>query len=78
MTGPIAGADIEIIERISSVDEYGNQVVMPNTVRINGHEVLIPADASIQISEIRSDDCVTVNLTLFCRSLTIKAEEPSA
>lgn len=66
------GADIEIIERVQGDGDH--RCVVPNTVRINGQEVLMPADAPIDVSSIQSDDAVTVTLTLFCRSLTIKAE----
>jgi hypothetical protein len=66
------GADIEIIERCTT----GPSVIVPNAVRINGVEMLIPEDTTIQVSEISSDSLVTVTVTLIARSLSIR-HEPS-
>ncbi|GHH57844.1 hypothetical protein [Streptomyces candidus] len=66
------GADIEIIE--SSNSEAG--FLVPNRVRINGTEVAIPGGASIQVSEINESSIISVTLTLFVKSLTIKQERP--
>ncbi|MFI8499450.1 hypothetical protein ACIGFK_13275 [Streptomyces sp. NPDC085524] len=64
------GADIEIVER-----SPGSELaIIPNTVRINGTEVHIPADSAIDISEISSDAVVTVTLTMFVRTLSIRHE----
>jgi hypothetical protein len=68
----IQGADIEIIE--SSNSEAG--FLVPNRVRINGTEVAIPDGASIQVSEINESSIISVTLTLFVKSLTIKWERP--
>jgi hypothetical protein len=66
------GADIEIIERCTTAP----LVIVPNAVRINGVEMLIPEDTTIQVSEISSDSLVTVTVTLIARSLSIR-HEPS-
>jgi hypothetical protein len=67
------GADIEIIDRYSG-DEP--PMIVPNGVRINGVEVLVPKDAPIQVGEISSDQIVTVTLTLVARHLVIRHEQP--
>ncbi|WP_406325813.1 hypothetical protein OG784_12835 [Streptomyces sp. NBC_01617] len=64
------GADIEIIER----SREAASVIVPNAVRINGNEMLIPEDATIQISEISSNSLVAVTVTLIARSLSIRHE----
>jgi hypothetical protein len=69
-TAPAQGADIEIVER----SRDSNLAVIPNVVRINGTEVLIPADSTIDVSEISSETLVTVTLTMFVRSLSIRHE----
>jgi hypothetical protein len=66
------GADIEIIERCTTAQS----AIVPNAVRINGVEMLIPEDTTIQVSEISSDSLVTVTVTLIARSLSIR-HEPS-
>lgn len=65
------GADIEILDR-----HPGGSVLVPSAVRINGVEVPIPAGSKIKVHEIGEDEAVTVTLTLFARSITIKAEQP--
>jgi hypothetical protein len=65
------GADIEIIDR----HQGDTPVLLPNTVRINGIEIPIPADAKIKVHEMSDSEAVTVTLTLFARSITIKAEQ---
>ncbi|MFE7510184.1 hypothetical protein ACFU8I_02985 [Streptomyces sp. NPDC057540] len=69
------GADIEIIER-RRVPAEGSDVVLPNHVRINGAPITIPADSRIQVSEIADGEPVTVTITVFARSISIRAEEP--
>lgn len=69
----LRGADIEIIERRINPDDRSGFLV-PNAVRINGTEVAIPEDARIQIHEITPEDVVTVTLTVFARSVTIRPE----
>jgi hypothetical protein len=69
----LRGADIEIIERrINPEDRDG--FLVPNAVRINGTEIAIPEDARIQIHEINCEDVVTVTLTVFASSITIRPE----
>jgi hypothetical protein len=69
----LRGADIEIIERRINPDDRSGFLV-PNAIRINGTEVAIPEDARIQIHEITTDDVVTVTLTVFASSVTIRPE----
>ena len=64
------GADIEIIER----SRDAASAIVPNAVRINGYEMLIPEDTTIQVSEISSSSLVTVTVTLIARSLSIRHE----
>lgn len=66
------GADIEIIDR----HQGDVPVLVPNAVRVNGVEIPIPADAKIKVHEMSNSEAVTVTLTLFARSITIKAEQP--
>jgi hypothetical protein len=68
------GSDIEIIEqRKGPID--GTDVVLPNLVRINGTPVAIPADSVIKIGDIADGELVTVTITVFARSVSIRAEE---
>jgi len=64
------GADIEIIER----SKDAGRAIVPNALRINGEEILIPADTTIQVSEISEHSFVTVTVTLIARSLSIRHE----
>lgn len=73
-TARAQGADIEIVER----SRDSNLAIVPNAVRINGTEVLIPADSTIDVSEISSETLVTVTLTMFVRSLSIRHEPVEA
>ncbi|MET9728428.1 hypothetical protein [Streptomyces zaomyceticus] len=70
----LRGADIEIIERRKAPAE-GIDVVLPNHVRINGTPMAIPADSLIQISDITDGELVTVTITVFARSISIRAED---
>lgn len=73
------GADIEIIEQGRTTDDtVGGSVVIPNAMRINGVEVLLPADAVIKVHDISTSEAVTVTLTLFARSVSIRAENDPA
>lgn len=69
---PPQGADIEIIDPLRSIEEPG--ALVPSIVRINGDEVAIPEDATVRISEISPNEAVTVTLTMFARSLSIRHE----
>ncbi|TGB13854.1 hypothetical protein [Streptomyces sp. MZ04] len=72
----LRGADIEIIERrINPEDRSG--FLVPNAVRINGTEVAIPDGACIKAHDITDQNCVTVTITLFASSVTIRTEAPS-
>lgn len=70
-TTALQGADVEIFERDSGTD---CGVIVPNGLRINGQEVLLPSDAKIVVGEISNSDVVQVTVTMFVRSLTIKRE----
>jgi hypothetical protein len=72
--GELRGADIEIVERRKNPVE-GADVVLPNHVRINGTSVAIPADSLIKVSDITDGELVTVTITVFARSVTIRAED---
>lgn len=48
---------------------------MPTEVRINGASVAIPAGVSIRVHDITDSDLVTVTLTVFARSISIRAED---
>lgn len=71
MGNEVQGVDIEIIEKVKTEDPH---IVVPNTVVINGQEVLIPSGSRITIGEISDDDAVTVTVTMFVRSLSIRQE----
>lgn len=64
------GADVEIIDRSTGTPG----VILPNAVRINGTEILIPSDAKIRVGDITEDELVTVTLTVVARSLSIRRE----
>ncbi|MFE4857367.1 hypothetical protein [Streptomyces sp. NPDC056670] len=64
------GADIEIIDRSSG----DTDVLVPSTVRINGAEILIPSGATIRVHDISDHELVTVTLTVFARSVSIRHE----
>lgn len=64
------GADIEILDRTTGDAD----VLMPSAVRINGVEVLIPSGAKIRIHDISDDEVVTVTVTMFARSVSIRHE----
>ncbi|MBP2581916.1 hypothetical protein J3A78_002394 [Streptomyces sp. PvR006] len=70
----LRGADIEIIEQRKPPVE-GSDVVLPNHVRINGVAVALPADSLIRISDITDDEPVTVTITVFARSISVRAEQ---
>jgi hypothetical protein len=72
----LRGADIEIIERRINPDDRSGFLV-PNAVRINGTEVAIPEGARVKVHEINDEECVTVTLTVFASSVTIRAETSS-
>ncbi|MFF9624268.1 hypothetical protein [Streptomyces griseosporeus] len=69
----LRGADIEIVERRKGPID-GADVVLPNTVRINGTPIAIPADSVIKVGDIADGELVTVAITVFARSLVIRAE----
>lgn len=68
------GVDVEILDRSTG----GDEVLVPSAVRINGAEILIPQDAKIQIRDITPDELVTVTLTMFARSISIRHEPGTA
>lgn len=69
-TSALEGVDIEILD-------YGTGdtgVLAPNAVRINGVEIPIPGGTKIQVHEISEDELVTVTLTVFASSVSIRHE----
>jgi hypothetical protein len=68
------GVDIEILDRS---DAGSHDVLAPTALRINGQEVLIPRDATVMVGDVRSDELVTVTLTVFASSLSIRHEPTS-
>lgn len=72
-SAPARGVDIEIIEK-NSAGRSDTQVVVPNSVKINDREVLIPEGSTIRIGDVTFEDAVTVTLTMFVASLSIKGE----
>jgi tagatose-1,6-bisphosphate aldolase non-catalytic subunit AgaZ/GatZ len=66
------GVDIEILDRARS--DIG--VIAPSAVRINGTEIPIPGGTKIQVHEISEDELVTITLTVFARSVSIRHEPP--
>ena len=70
MSDTASGAHIEIIERPNKDSFPG--VIAANGVIINGQEILIPEDCNISISDINANEVVTVTLTMFVASLSIR------
>ncbi|MDX2838005.1 hypothetical protein PV377_03125 [Streptomyces ipomoeae] len=64
------GAGIEIIDRHRGDIGF----LAPSAVRINGVEVLLPADSKIRIGDISEDEAVTVTITMFARRIVIAPE----
>ena len=71
----VQGVDVELIDRSES---GAHGLLIPDVVRVNGAEIAIPKDASVQVSEINSHSIPTVTITMFVRSLAIRHEPPSA
>lgn len=66
------GVDVEITERGASDTDLA---VVPNRIKLNGQEVLVPSDESIRINGLENaGDPITVTVTMFVRSLVIRAE----
>lgn len=73
------GVDLEIWEelRAENIDSPG--VIVPRRIKINGIEILTPADKSIiELSPIDGKNCVTANLNVLVRSLKIHPVETDA
>ncbi|MFI8351346.1 hypothetical protein [Streptomyces sp. NPDC085596] len=66
---------IELIATDHQRSEDGaGSIVLPREVRINGVSVYTAKGCPIRISEITSDNLVTVNLTLIVGRLTVAAD----
>ncbi|WP_157115053.1 hypothetical protein [Nocardia niwae] len=81
---PIPDAcDIEIVERTKDDRrDGGHGVLCPNSVRINGTPVLVPADSEVIVHPIGkhtagASNAVMVTLTVFARSVSIHHETDS-
>lgn len=77
------GAVIEIIERRKTArdpDSIGDDIIVPNDIRINGQSLLCSADDPVIVHEVttNSEQPVKVTLTLFARRVLIDVEEPAA
>ena len=72
---PARGIDLEITETYAGDDDP--RVIVPNTVRINGQEVLVPEDSRIHVEPIGSSEAVKATITLFLRTLTVATEFPA-
>jgi hypothetical protein len=70
----LRGIDLEIVEKRKGATADVPGLVVPNCIRINGAEVAIPADATIQVGEISGNGLVTVTMTMAVRSLSIRGE----
>ncbi len=78
---PARGIDLELIEHchddkaLDDVKRVGG--IVPRAMRINGQDVLFPRDNMPKIHEIDfgDTDCAVVTLTLFARSVSIRAEK---
>lgn len=71
------GAVIEIVEvRRSAAEGVGDEIVVPNDVRINGQSLLCPADHPVTIHEvgIGAHELVQVTLTLLAKRVVIEQE----
>ncbi|WP_394436277.1 hypothetical protein [Streptomyces sp. SGAir0957] len=62
------GADIEILDRTTGDAD----VLVPSALRINGVEVLMPSGSKIRVHDISDDEVVTVTVTMFARSVSIR------
>jgi hypothetical protein len=67
-----SGVDLEVVARSKGLNNLG--VLVPNTLFINGQEVLMPSDAQIHISDLTNKDVVTATVTVLVRSLVVRAE----
>ncbi|WP_372344735.1 hypothetical protein [Streptomyces sp. KL116D] len=68
--GERRGADIEILDR----HQGESPALVPSAVRINGVEIPIPSDSKIRVHDISDDEAVTVTITMFVRSVSIRQE----
>lgn len=66
--------DLEIFERTPEVPVPWHPL-KPNALRINGVEVLMPADTEIAISPVGPKNLVEVTLTVLATSIKIHPEE---
>lgn len=70
--------DVEIVENLSeeAFDNRLGGILCPRKIRINGTEVLVPADHPCRVEKLDIDgrNAAMVTLTLFVGSLTIKPE----
>lgn len=72
-------AELEIVEQTSHIYHMSahevNSVVLPNKVRINGVEVLVPKDEPIYLHEVTPTEPVKVTMTMFVDSVKIEREQ---
>lgn len=65
--------DLEIVEAIPD-DKIGRGALIPNRIRINGQEVLVPSNTTIDFEPFGNEGAVKVRLSLFVRSLKVGFE----
>lgn len=68
------GIDLEIVDRRDLSKFPRDGVLVPNCVRINGTEVLVPEGSEISIGPVSDTSFVTATVTMFVRNLTIRTE----
>lgn len=66
------GINLEITERTKVLDD--RNIVIPNTVRINGVEVLVPDGHPIELSDISADGPMTATITVYVGTLIVAHE----
>jgi hypothetical protein len=75
-----AGAVIEVVERRTAPPDgsVGDEVIVPDEIRINGQPLLIPTGVPVTVHEMEMQDrgVVLVTLTVVAKRVVIGAEYP--
>lgn len=71
---------VEIVERRKKPEPGSRDwgIVVPNQVRINGQEIVIPRDRPITVHDMTADDAVLVTLTVYARRVFVGHEDIDA
>lgn len=72
-TDKAMAVDLEIVEAIPD-DKIGRGALIPNRIRINGQEVLVPSNTTIDFEPVGNERAVVVRLSLFVKSLKVGFE----